>query len=115
MSIGRLKELAITTQVTTENGRPDLELRTSDSLVYVEAKVGSDLRPRQLTCYPDELKRSGVLNTTLILLTRYPPELPPSESPPEAATCAGILDSIPAPPRSRQESSLRICESPVNS
>jgi hypothetical protein len=84
ISIGRLKELYIETQIPTEKGTPDIRLRTLDSLVYVEAKVESGLGSRQMTCYREELKQSGVPNTALILLTRYPPELPPGESPPDA-------------------------------
>lgn len=68
-------ELDIATQITTERGRPDLELRTLDHLVYVEVKLESQPRKKQITRYREQLRESGVSNTTLVLLTRYPPDL----------------------------------------
>lgn len=66
-----LCEVQISTQVTTEQGRPDLEIRSVDHLVFVEAKKESRLGDRQMSRYRHDLARSGFPETTLILLTRY--------------------------------------------
>ena len=63
--------IAISTQVTTEQGTPDIGIRVGDStLVYVEAKHDSPLGIDQLTAYLDQLNQSGFLDTRLVLLTR---------------------------------------------
>lgn len=64
----------VTTQVTTESGRPDVEIRAGDHLVYVEAKDRSGLGRDQVQRYLDVLAGSGAPHTTLVLLTRYPLE-----------------------------------------
>lgn len=65
----------ITTQVTTPEGRPDIEIRTASCLVYIEAKVESGLGRNQLKRYRQRLdteqNRLGI-RTALVLLTRYP-------------------------------------------
>ncbi len=53
------KVATIKTQVTTEEGRPDIEISFPGSLVYVEAKVESGLGPDQLKHYRRELDRAG--------------------------------------------------------
>ena len=71
------KVATIKTQVTTEEGRPDIEISFPGSLVYVEAKVESGLGPDQLERYRRELDRAReqgkATQTALVLLTRYPP------------------------------------------
>jgi len=63
--------IAISTQVTTEQGTPDIGIRVGDStLVYVEAKHDSPLGVGQLAAYLDQLNRSGFPDTRLVLLTR---------------------------------------------
>lgn len=66
------KIIDLRTQVETTEGRPDLAIRTSDGLVWVEVKVESDLRAGQLEGYRRALQQSGVPRTRLVLLTRYP-------------------------------------------
>jgi hypothetical protein len=63
--------LNVSTQVEVECGRPDIELRTLDHLVYVEVKVESNLHEGQLECYRCALGQSGFAQTSLVLLTRY--------------------------------------------
>jgi hypothetical protein len=71
-----VSELTITTQVTTNQGRPDIEIRSVDALFYVEAKVDSPLREGQLEGYLEALKTCpNGSSTSLILLTRYPEPL----------------------------------------
>ena len=68
--------ITVTTQVSTEQGRPDIEISTLDSIVYVEAKVESELGERQLERYLEELEKRSVFATKgLVLLSRYPIEL----------------------------------------
>ncbi|REJ86769.1 MAG: hypothetical protein DWQ34_26165 [Planctomycetota bacterium] len=67
-----VSEVKISTQTTTDSGRPDIEIRTSDCLIYVEVKDESGLGVRQLERYQLELNRSGFARTCLVLLTRYP-------------------------------------------
>ena len=77
--------LEISTQITVEQGRPDIEIRDgSDVLVYVEVKHDSGLGWDQLERYHAELLKSGIPTTRLVLLTRSrysspPTTLPPSE------------------------------------
>jgi hypothetical protein len=72
LSADRANEVELKTQGTTEGGRPDLQIRTRDHLVVVEVKVESGLGWRQLGRYRQELRKGGVANTCLVLLTRYP-------------------------------------------
>jgi hypothetical protein len=65
-------QVRIITQVSTSTGRPDIEIRSPDWLIYVEVKVNSPIDQSQLTRYLDALGRSGTKNTGLVLLTRYP-------------------------------------------
>jgi hypothetical protein len=60
------------TQVETEGGRPDLELRSPNALVLIEVKVEAEVRTGQLEGYRLLLQQSGVARTSLGLLTRYP-------------------------------------------
>jgi hypothetical protein len=64
--------ISISTQVDTEIGRPDIEVRTQDCLVYIEAKKESGLGHKQLERYRAKLLSSGYTTTKLVLLTRYP-------------------------------------------
>lgn len=69
---GDASAIEIHTQVETGSGRPDLEIGTPDRLVWVEVKVESELRAGQLEGYRVLLRNSGVEQTRLVLLTRYP-------------------------------------------
>jgi hypothetical protein len=61
------------TQVSTDEGLPDVEVRYPGARVFVEVKTGSAVRPDQLRRYRAELGRSIGHKTGLILLTRHPP------------------------------------------
>ena len=68
-----LPSLRIRTQSTTEEGIPDIEIRTPKSLMYVEVKVGSDFGYQQLERYKRMLvKDSRHPNICLSVLTRHP-------------------------------------------
>ncbi|HJT76955.1 MAG TPA: hypothetical protein VJ739_07100 [Gemmataceae bacterium] len=77
--------LEIRTQVSTTEGRPDLEIRLPDWLAVVEVKVESPLRRGQLEGYREYLRTSGIPlpQTSLVLLTQYPPNLSSGEEHPD--------------------------------
>ena len=85
-------KVAVTTQVETAEGTPDIELRTPDHLACVEVKVESGLGPRQLERYRRILNGSGVANTTLVLLTRYPVET--DEKPDHALLWYAVAENL---------------------
>lgn len=64
--------IEIRTQVEAVAGRPDLEIRSPHKLAWVEVKAESELRTGQLEGYRVLLKKTGVSQTKLLLLTRYP-------------------------------------------
>lgn len=74
-------EVSISTQVTVEQKRPDIEIRTPHWLVYVEVKVEAPLSSMQLANYRERLASSDVKNTALVLLTRYRPWIPEGQQP----------------------------------
>jgi hypothetical protein len=77
--------IAIQAQVETGEGRPDLEVRVPHWLVWIEVKVESPLRAGQLEGYRVLLRRAGVANTRLILLTRYPEQFFDEDTRPDFA------------------------------
>jgi len=64
--------IEIRTQVEAGSGRPDLEFRTLNRIAWMEVKAESELRVGQLEGYRVLLAESGVAESRLILLTRYP-------------------------------------------
>lgn len=77
--VSSAKIIQVRTQVTVAQGRPDIEFSSKDHLVYVEAKVESGLGNRQLERYLEELDdRKPPQATTLVVLSRYPVEIPPA-------------------------------------
>lgn len=69
------------TQVTTDSGRPDLEISVPGRLAFVEVKDEAAAGEGQLKGYAEDLKKSGVHKTQLLFLSRY--RLEPSEPRPE--------------------------------
>jgi hypothetical protein len=69
---GDASEIEIRTQVEAGSGRPDLAIRSPHRLVLVEVKAESELRAGQLEGYRVILNGSGIEQTQLVLLTRYP-------------------------------------------
>jgi hypothetical protein len=65
------KAIQISTQVSYEGGRPDIEIRSlPDALVFIEVKHDSPLSPNQLEIYLNELRATGLTNTSLVFLSR---------------------------------------------
>ena len=83
---GIREKLTITTQVTTEQGRPDIEIAIKGQFrAFVEAKSQSSVRKGQLKQYRKELNNSGLPTRALalVLLTRYPAEIPDDDEKPD--------------------------------
>lgn len=69
--IGR--NLEVTTQVTTKEGRPDVGIESDTLLAFLEFKKGSGLGPDQLTRYRRVLDQEADAKTKrLVLLTVFP-------------------------------------------
>jgi len=81
----KAERVEVTTQVTTAQGRPDVELRTTEHLAYVEVKIDAGLGWRQLERYWAALAESDRSNKTLVLLTRHP--MGEHEALPEGVVC----------------------------
>jgi hypothetical protein len=75
--------IEIHTQVEATHGRPDLEIRSPHRLAWVEVKAESELRTGQLEGYRVMLRESGVAQTRLVLLTRYPEAFKPGDTRPD--------------------------------
>jgi hypothetical protein len=63
--------LQIKTQSSTEQGRPDIEMRFHDFLIFIEVKIDSDFGDTQISRYGSELSKSGFSSTILIAITKY--------------------------------------------
>ncbi len=69
--LSRPAKVSLTTQVTVERGRPDIEVAEStDTLVYVEIKHDSELGENQLEYYYSKLEESDRPNRRLVFLSR---------------------------------------------
>jgi hypothetical protein len=66
------KGVVIRTQVQTTAGRPDLEIRTVDSQVFIEVKAESEVRIGQLEGHRGLLNQGQASRKCLVLLSRYP-------------------------------------------
>jgi len=70
-SFGVDEVISVSTQVTTKQGTPDIEVSSPDKLIYIEVKDQSDIRPSQLRHYKKELASASFTFRRLILLTRF--------------------------------------------
>lgn len=68
----QVRGLKIRTQISGDDGIPDIELRTSHHFVIIEVKSEAEATEEQLARYRRTLALSGVASTGLILLSRYP-------------------------------------------
>ena len=78
-----LAGVTISTQRSRSYGTPDIEIRSPDHLILIEAKVESDFWPDQLRRYRKELEATGVPSSTLTVLTRYPFIQNPNDAAPD--------------------------------
>jgi hypothetical protein len=69
------RQVELRTQIILAEGTPDLEIRTTRQLAFVEVKSESAVDEGQLGRYRRLLAGSGIPSTALILLTRYPANL----------------------------------------
>ena len=71
LTYGDLKNLNIQTQISTDEGVPDIAIQVNDCLVYIEVKVESSFGPDQIMRYKRQLNQySDYKNTQLIVLTK---------------------------------------------
>lgn len=69
------------TQCRSEDGTPDILIRSPELFVLIEVKKGSDLHPGQLSRYHAHLARQAVATKRLILLTAHDATFEESEAP----------------------------------
>jgi hypothetical protein len=84
----------VKTQTVINEGKPDIEIIFDDYLIYIEAKVNSGLSKNQLSGYKSALEKSGVKNTRLIFLSRYPLSSSENGTPDNAIRWYQIADWI---------------------
>jgi len=70
LEVDQLESMAIETQTTFANGRPDIVIRNARFLVYIEVKEFAGLGDLQLQRYLKQLQSSGVPQVRLVLLSR---------------------------------------------
>lgn len=74
-------DIHISTQDITEDGTPDIRIAAPGYLGYIEVKLGAILGAGQLSSYRNALRKAGMDQTSLTLLTRYPYPIPEGEEP----------------------------------
>ncbi len=65
------EDISVSTQETTEQGRPDIKVSTPDKLIYIEVKHDSPVDPQQLERYKKALEPSMARIKHVVLLTRF--------------------------------------------
>jgi len=65
------EDISISTQETTEQGRPDIKISSPNKLIYVEVKHDSGLGHQQIERYKKALVSSEVPIRRVVLLTRF--------------------------------------------
>lgn len=68
-------DITILTQVSTDEGRPDIEISGPNFIIFIEVKVDSSLGDRQLERYREAISTYDKEKTMLILLSRVPYEV----------------------------------------
>lgn len=68
------EEISIETQERTKEGIPDIKITSPEKLIYIEVKLGSGLRDRQISDYKKILKNSKKKIKKVNLLSRFPIE-----------------------------------------
>jgi len=65
------EDVSVSTQETTEQGRPDIKVSSPNKLIYIEVKHDSPLGHQQLVRYKRALEVSPVTIKHVVLLTRF--------------------------------------------
>ncbi len=74
--------ISVSTQETTEQGRPDIKVSSPNKLIYIEVKHDSALGPQQLARYKRALESSTATIKHVVLLTRFAIDLEEQEEKP---------------------------------
>lgn len=69
------EKVVITTQKPTEEGTPDIEIKSDDKCIYVEVKHDSGLRQKQIERYKKALRNERAVIKKIVLLTRFSVDL----------------------------------------
>lgn len=75
------EDVLVSTQETTEQGRPDIKISSPDKLIYIEVKHDSPLGYKQISRYKQALESSVATIKKVILLTRFAVDLDELEKP----------------------------------
>ena len=75
------EDISISTQETTEQGRPDIKVLSPNKLIYIEVKHDSALDPQQLVRYKEALESSTATIKCVNLLTRFAIDFDQQERP----------------------------------
>lgn len=75
------EDISISTQETTEQGRPDIKVSSHNKLIYIEVKHDSALGDQQLERYNKDLESSEKPIKHVILLTRFAIDLKGQQEP----------------------------------
>jgi hypothetical protein len=95
ISADDVSKLEIQTQVSTSEGRPDLEIRIPDRLAVFEVKCEAEVRRGQLEGYREYLRHSEFPHTMLGLITKYAPDLPgDAEQPDRVVRWYEVADAL---------------------
>jgi len=66
-----VEEVVITTQKSTSEGTPDIEIKSIDKCIYVEVKHDSGLGIKQIERYRKELENERMPVKKIVLLTKF--------------------------------------------
>ena len=75
------EDISVSTQETTEQGRPDIKVSSPDKLIYIEVKDYSTLGYKQLERYKRDLEPSTAKFKHVVLLTRFAVDFEEEEQP----------------------------------
>ena len=65
------EEVAITTQKSTEEGTPDIQIKSTDKFIYIEVKHDSGLGKEQIERYRKALGKEHAPIKQIVLLTKF--------------------------------------------
>jgi len=65
------EDISVSTQETTEQGRPDIKISSPNKLLYIEVKHDSVFDPDQVVRYKKALESSSATVKHVVLLTRF--------------------------------------------
>jgi len=98
----------VSTQVVTDEGRPDIRIQSPDIFVLIEVKKGSGLGDRQLGRYRKVLNSSDAAIRRLVLLTAFSVETDEDERPDIERRWSDMTDWLKTHPTTDSVSSFLV-------